>query len=204
MAGGWAEYARTGFFQLTAVAAIDLGLCLLGTDEKRFAAAGGKVLRAAYGLMLLCTAVILASAFRRMCLYIDAYGLSLLRLATLWAMAAMAAGVLAAAWKLIRPGFSFYRAAGIFAVAAWCVLSLAGPGRVIADYNVDRYLDGTLEEVDITYLRSLSADALPALERLADAGPDVNEELANTIRSLQHRDDGAPWPQRSLSAWRAK
>ncbi len=204
MAGGWAEYARTGFFQLTAVAAIDLGLCLLGTDEKRFAARGGVVLRAAYGLMLLCTAVILASAFRRMCLYIDAYGLSLLRLATLWAMAAMAAGVLAAAWKLVRPGFSFYRAAGVFAVVTWCVLSLTGPGRVIADYNVDRYLGGTLEEVDITYLRALSVDALPALERLAAAEPEAHEDLASAIRSLQHHSDDAPWPQRSLSAWRAK
>lgn len=204
MAGGWAAYARTGFFQLTAVAAIDLGLCLLGTDEKRFAARGGKALRAVYGLMLLCTAVILASAFRRMCLYIDAYGLSLLRLATLWAMAAMAAGVLAAAWKLIRPGFSFYRAAGTFAVVTWCVLCLAGPGRIVADYNVDRYLDGTSEEVDITYLRSLSADALPALERLAAAEPEIDEELADAIRSLQHSGDGAPWPQQSLSAQRTR
>ena len=66
MAGGWAAYARTGFFQLVAVAGINLVLCLLGANKQRFAAKGGLLLRLANGLMLLLTAIILASALRRM------------------------------------------------------------------------------------------------------------------------------------------
>ena len=168
MAGGWAEYARSGFFQLVAVAAINLTLCLAGTDESRFASHGGKLLQGLYALLLALTAVILASAFRRMCLYIDAFGLSVLRLLTLWAMAVIAFGILMAGWKLCRPGVSFFRAAGGFALALWCVMALAGPGRMIADYNADRYLSGQLKEVDAGYLRDLGYDALPALRALGE------------------------------------
>ncbi len=202
MAGGWAEYARSGFFQLVAVTAINITLCLLGTDKVRFASSGGKLLRALDALLLALTAVILASAFRRMQLYIAVYGLSVLRLATLWAMTAIAFGILAAGWKLYRPDLNFFRAAGGFALGLWCLLCLAGPGRVITNYNVDHYLSGQLEEVDITYLSSLSADALPALRDLAAAGC-ADSDLDDAITRLEatHRD--ISWTHRSLSAYLA-
>ena len=185
MAGGWAEYARSGFFQLVAVAAINLTLCLAGTDAGRFASPGGKLLRGLYALLLALTAVILASAFRRMCFYIDAFGLSVLRLLTLWAMAVIAFGILMAGWKLCRPGASFFRAAGVFALTLWCVMALAGPGCLIANYNADRYLSGELSEVDANYLRALGADALPALRALGeDADPPAMDR---------------PWAQWSVS-----
>lgn len=169
MSGGWAEYARSGFFQLVVITFINLGLFLLGADEKRFAGAAGKVLRTAFGLLLALTAVILVSAFWRMRLYIHAFGMSTLRLLTLWAMAVVLFGLLAAAWKLARPGFGFFRAAGGFALTLWCVMNLAGPVRMIAGYNVDRYLSGALEEVDTYYLEALGPDAQSALERLEEA-----------------------------------
>ena len=169
MAGGWAEYARSGFFQLVVITFINLGLFLLGADEKRFAGAAGKVLRSAFGLLLALTAVILVSAFWRMRLYIQAFGMSVLRLLTLWAMAVVLFGLLAAAWKLVRPKFGFFRTAGGFALALWCVLNLAGPARMIADYNVDKYLAGELPEVDTYYLEALGPDAQSALDRLEEA-----------------------------------
>ena len=188
MAGGWAEYARSGFFQLVAVTAINLTLCLAGTDKECFASHGGKLLRGLYALLLALTAVILASAFRRMCLYIDAFGLSVLRLLTLWAMAVIAFGILAAGWKLCRPGVSFFRAAGVFALGLWCVMALAGPGRMIADYNTERYLSGELTEVDAGYLRDLGTDALPALRALGEEADMLTDR---------------PWAQVSASYQRA-
>lgn len=170
MSGGWAEYARTGFFQLVYVTIINLGLTLLGTDEGRFASRGGKLLQALFGLLLALTAVILVSAFWRMRLYIAAFGMSILRLLTLWAMAVVCFGILAAAWKLARPKFCFFRVAGAFTLTLWCALNLAGPVRMIANYNVDKYLAGELSEMDVDYLRALSYDACSAAERLADAG----------------------------------
>ena len=209
MAGGWAQYARSGFFQLVGVAAINLGLCMLGADGKRFAARGGMALRAAYGLLLALTAVILGSAFRRMQLYILAYGMTRLRLTTLWAMAAIAVGILTAAWKLYRPTFAFFPVAAGFALGMWCLMCLAGPGRMVADYNVDQYLAGHLEEVDTFYIcYDLSADGLPALRRLVaseDVDESVREDAARHIRHVENdMEYYAPWTRWTLSRAQAQ
>ena len=208
MAGGWAEYARTGFFQLSAVAAINLILCLSGTSARRFAVRGGRLLRNADGLLLLLTALILVSAAYRMRLYILAFGLSVLRLMTLWAMLVILVGLLAAGWKLFRPDFRFWPVCFAFALGSWCLLCLSGPAGRIADYNVDAYLDGRLEEVDVFYLEELSCDAAPALHRLAagydgrvdtDKYPweldDPREQAAYVLRDMATsvRDGRACW-----------
>ncbi len=196
MSGGWAEYARSGFFQLVTITFINLGLTLLAADRRRFAGRGGKPLRALLGLLLALTAVILVSAFWRMRLYILAFGMSALRLLTLWAMGSVCFGLLAAAWKLARPDARFFRAAGGFALALWCLMNLAGPGRMIANYNVDHYLSGALTEVDETYLRALGPDALPALEKLDEAG--ALEQRHFLLQLRLDRENWTPWPQRTL------
>lgn len=203
MAGGWAEYARSGFFQLAAVAAIDLGLVLLGTDGRRFASRGGKLLRAAFALLLVLTAVILFSAFWRMRLYILAFGMSMLRLLTLWAMAAIAAGILAAGWKLIRPAFRAVPAAGAFALTLWCVMCLANPCGMVARYNVNGYMSGSLSQLDADYLARLGPDVLPALPPLQQAGAEGQDAFDGIVRQLRHTNAGVPWTQWSLSGYRS-
>lgn len=194
MAGGWAQYAREGFFQLVAVAVINLGLCLLGCHAERIAGKGGLTLRIANGLMLLLTLLILVSAARRMQLYILAYGLSLLRLMTLWGMLAIAVGILAAGWKLLRPRFSFFQMFAPFALTAWCLFCLANPGGIIANYNVDHYLSGDLETVDTFYLEQLGTDALPALYRLENGEGDYAISAAE-----RHAGYETSWTQHKLS-----
>ena len=203
MAGGWAEYARSGFFQLVAVTAINLGLFQLAADPSRFSSRGGKLLRALLGLLLALTAVILVSAFWRMRLYILAFGMSVLRLLTLWAMAVVLFGLLAAAWKLVRPAFGFYRAAAGFVLGLWCALCLANPCGLVAGYNVDRYLSGALPELDTAYLYNLGSDVLPALGPLEKAGPEAREQYDWLLRALSEDADDAPWPQWCMSVSRA-
>ena len=181
MAGGWAEYARTGFFQLVAVAVIDLALCLFGTDADRFADKGGTVLRIADAVMLLLTAVILVSAWYRMHLYIAAFGLSVLRLMTLWGMLMIALGLLLAGGKLVRPDFGFWRVFFAAAVVSWTLLSLAGPAARAADYNVDAYLDGRLPQADVDYLSALGCDARPAVKRLLAESDEYDDAAWNAL-----------------------
>ncbi len=200
MAGGWAEYARTGFFQLVAVAVINLGMCLIGADSRRFGAKGGPILRIADGLMLLLTAVILLSAARRMQLYILAFGLSILRILTLWGIAVIAVGIFAAGWKLYKPGFSFFSVLGGFALGTWCLFCLCSPAGIVANYNVDAYLDGTLGEVDVYYLRQLSTDAAPALQRLAEEADGEDLHIQHYLDLLAEEADDA---QTYWARWKA-
>lgn len=196
MAGGWAEYAREGFFQLVAVAVINLTLCLLGSSGSRFAAKGGLALRIANGLMLLLTLVILASAFRRMQLYIQAFGLSILRLMTLWGMLTILAGLLSAGWKLLRPHFSFFSVFAPFVLSTWCLFSLMNPCGTIADYNVSRYLDGSLNQIDTDYLSELGPDALPSLYWLWEDTGFGDQAIRDIERRTEYADS---WTQTKLS-----
>lgn len=162
MKGGFAEYARSGFFQLVAVSAINLAAVLVTTVF-----GGGKpLLRALSSLMLALTCVILFSAFWRMRLYISVYGMSLLRAMTLWAMAFIAVCLVLAAVKVWETAFRFWPFFAAIGLAGWIIFNFVNIDARIANYNVDAYLDGRLEEVDILYLSSLSPDVLPALERL--------------------------------------
>lgn len=196
IAGSWAEYAREGFFQLVAVAAINLTVCLLGSRQETLSLRGGKILRAANALLLLLTLVILASALRRMQLYILVYGLSVLRLLTLWGMAVIAVGIFAAGVKLLRSRFSFFRVFGPFVLAAWCLFSLMNPCAVIARYNVDRYLEGSLEQIDTEYLSTLGTDTLPALRHLEEASGMGADAIDSLLRDM---DEPRDWAQHNLS-----
>jgi hypothetical protein len=183
MAGGWASYAREGFFQLAAVAALNLGLPLLASQSDTAAKSMGLALRLTHGLMLVLTLVILASALRRMQLYVDAFGLSVLRLLTLWAIGIILIVLCAAGWKLLHPDFFFGRWMAPLVLTTWCMLCLCSPGGLVARYNVNAYLDGRLKTVDLAYLEQLSTDALPALYILQDKAPDT-PELTGVIQNL--------------------
>lgn len=165
MQGGWAEYARRGFYQLVLVAAIDLGFVLFCS------ARGGRTVWEKALSLLICalTLVILASAIWRMRLYITAYGLSLLRVMTLWAMAFILLSFVLAAVKILRPGFKFWPCFAALGLYGWIIFNAFSVDVRIADYNVDAYLDGRLASVDIDYLANLSPSTLPALERLYEA-----------------------------------
>lgn len=170
ISGGYAEYARSGFFQLVAVAAINLAAvlttCTFGfrmTEKKR------PVLRGLAFLLLAMTCVILASAVWRMFLYISVYGLSLLRAMTLWGMLVIAVSLIVAAVKTAKPDTSFFPLFFAFTLSTWIIFNYINIDARIADYNVNAYLDGRLEEIDVDYLRGLSPDVKPALDRLGQA-----------------------------------
>lgn len=172
MAGGWAEYARSGFFQLVAVTVIDLLLCLISSGGGRLSAKGGRALFWGDVLLLAASAVILASAAWRMGLYIKAFGLSLLRLVTLWVMLFIAVLLVTAAARLLRPATRFGRVFIGLGLAAWCLFCLANPAGLVAEWNVRAYESGRLPELDVAYLEELYPDARIARDAAdADAWP---------------------------------
>lgn len=193
MKGGWAEYARSGFFQLVWVSLINLGACLLCTVLPR----GGKTTKLLCSLLLAFTAVILFSAFWRMRLYIRAYGLSLLRAETLWAMAFIGGSLLLAALRIRKPGFRFWPAFAALGLCGWLVFNFLNVDARIAEYNVQVYLSGKAEEIDLRYLAKLSPDVIPALEKLESALQDSEPELAAQARVMiaagRGRDLGDGW-----------
>ncbi len=161
---GYAEYARSGFFQLVLLAVLTLALilpCLSWGKES------GAV-RLLCGFVACLTAVIDFSAFFRMRLYILAYGLSLLRVVTLWGMLMILCALGACLLKCACPALRVCPALTALALCTWTALNLSNVDRLIARYQVCAYNRGALEDLDVSYLASLSPDVLPELERIEE------------------------------------
>ena len=191
MAGGWAQYARRGFFELVAVALINLGLCLYC----RLQWPGQRLLRWLCGLLVLMTMLLLASALRRMGLYIQAFGLSLLRLLTLWGIAVIFLALLLLAVQLIRPQFRILPMLTCLTLTSYVALNLLSPAGLVANYNVSAYLDGRLSQLDTSYLKELGSDSLPAFQRLAAADDALGRDGLLHLKGQ----DPQPWYALSLS-----
>ena len=165
----YAEYARSGFWQLLAVTARALGMLALGsrwaparTPAERIAKRG---LLAALALLAL---VVVASAINRMWLYQQAYGFTVLRLLVLTCELWLGAGFLLAlvAVLRLRPG-GLSRPMVAVGMLALLGLAVLDAERFIAAHNVARWSE--TGKLDTSYLGHLSADAVPALVDLPPA-----------------------------------
>ncbi|CAA9367809.1 MAG: Osmosensitive K+ channel histidine kinase KdpD [uncultured Nocardioidaceae bacterium] len=167
----YAEYVHQGFGQLTLATALTL-LVVWAAARKapRVTSSDRGWLRSALGLLCVLTLVVVASALYRMHVYQEAYGFTQLRLLVdvfegwlgLLVLGVLAAGVtLRAAW--------LPRAALLSGAVLLLGLAAINPDAWVAQHNVDRY--ESTGKIDLAYLRSLSADAVPVLESLpADLG----------------------------------
>ncbi|BCB86030.1 DUF4153 domain-containing protein [Phytohabitans suffuscus] len=187
----YAEYARRGFWQLLVVTALTLGVLALaarwaprGTPRDRLLV---RVLLG--GLAALCL-VIVASALFRMHTYEEAYGFTRLRVLVsaceLW-LGSVLAMVLAAGVRM-RAGWLPQAAVGS-GVAALIGLAILNPDHFIADRNVARYTD--TGRIDVAYLSGLSADAVPALDRLPSTLRSC--ALGDVARDLAREHDWRGW-----------
>ena len=196
----YAEYARSGFWQLLVVAALT---CVVTATAWRFAEVNtrrdGIVLRFLLGAILCLTLVVILSAIHRLRLYEDAFGLTRLRLLAesfaLWLGALLllvgASGALASLRARATPAAVILTAAGLIA------FSLANPDGRIAERNIDRW--EATGRLDQDYLAELSADAVPAMVELP-----LPERRWATMVLRDKLGPSDPWSSANLSRTRAR
>jgi hypothetical protein len=196
----FAEYARSGFGQLVAVTILTLIVIAVAARKAPRATASDRVvLRVILGALAACTLVVVGSALSRMWVYEQEYGFTRLRVLVsafeLWLgvvfVLILGAGVtLKANW--------LPRAVLATGVATLIGLAILNPDRFIADQNVDRYLK--TGRIDVAYLRNLSADAAPALDRLEGGQRDC--ALLRIADDLRDRPDD--WREFNLARYQAR
>lgn len=161
----YAEYARQGFAQLVAVTA--LTLVVVGVAARRAPRETPQdrlVSRVALGVLCVGTLGVVASALRRMDLYVEAFGLTRLRLLVVVAEVVLATVLVLVMVAGVRWRGSWLPVAVVQVVAvAMLGLALANPDAQIVRHNTTAE---AREQLDLTYLRGLSADAVPALDAL--------------------------------------
>lgn len=165
----YSQYARDGFFQLCSVSVVNF--VLLAAMALFTAKKGEKITVAQHVLAIilsLFTLVLIATAIAKMMMYIDCYGLTPKRVQASWFML-----MLAAVFVLVMVGQFFKKLKLIpvglaVCVTLYTVLALSGIDGYIARYNVDRYLNGTLDDVDIAAMEDLGDAAIPHLVYLVE------------------------------------
>ena len=185
---GWliyAEYARQGFFELCGIAAINLVIVTVGNLFCEKQRVDSRILKAFNIALALITLLLIATAFSKMALYIDVYGLTMPRLLTCVFMVFLAV-VFIALIALQKWDFSIVRFALVTGTVMFCALFLCNPDALVVRYNTNRYLSGTLSEYDTEILyRSGYAGVIPAIE-VFDRTSD--EQLKNNIaRYLEYQ-----------------
>ncbi|MEV1158254.1 DUF4173 domain-containing protein [Micromonospora chokoriensis] len=164
----YAEYARGGFWQLLAVTALTLLVIAVAARRAPKATRADRLLvRVLLGALTALSLVIVASALYRMQVYADAYGATRLRLvvATIELWLGLLFVLVGVAVVRLRADWLPRLVIGT-AVLALLGLALVNPDRLVAERNVDRYLQ--TGRLDVGYLSGLSADAVPALVRLPE------------------------------------
>jgi hypothetical protein len=201
----YADYARRGFFELVAAAALVVPILLLADwaaapDTPRARA----VLRATTLVLVALLVGVIASAAYRMRLYQQAYGLTELRLyvsvVIVW-LTVVLGWLVFTVLRGRRERFAFGAiVAGLACIAALHVLN---PHALIARVNIDRAAAGA--EIDGGYLRTLSADAVPTLLARLEQLPEA--ERCGVARMLEERWSGerrGGWRTWNVSDWRAR
>jgi hypothetical protein len=189
---GWqiySEYARSGFFELCRIAVINL-LVLTAANIMSQASRNALFLKILNALLAILTLLLIATAFSKMAMYIGAYGLSMRRLLPCVFMAFMAI-ICGGAIALQKWSFSITRLAVGVGVLMFCMLCIVNPDSLVARYNAQRYLSGTLENFDVEILyRSGPAgvdSALMVYEQSTDT--DLQFKLKEYLLTQQHQAD---------------
>ena len=177
------EYARRGFFELCAVAVINLAVIALINyfcvypDGKR-----PKTLGFFTALISFFTLVLIATALSKMIMYINRYGLTELRYFTSWFMAVLAVFfVLIVLRQLFK--FNLAKISTIIFTAMFVFLSFVPADYLIASFNISAYRDGHTESFDSSYISHLSYDASPAIKPLLDSNDKTLKSTAEQFYS---------------------
>ncbi|MBQ8404147.1 MAG: DUF4173 domain-containing protein [Clostridia bacterium] len=164
----YAEYAREGFFQLCTVAFINLAviicISLFMRRKTEKAPVLLKVLTIVYSVF---TLVLISTALSKMFMYIESYGLTQKRVYSTCMMLVLAVLFVLLILKQFVPKIATVAFSLVASLALFAVLALGNVDGIIASYNVDRYIDGSLPTVDIEAMDDLGDAAVPELVRLA-------------------------------------
>ena len=175
----YANYAHRGAYPLIVTAMLAAAFVLAALRDGSASAANPLIRRLVYLWIAQNVALTATAAFRN-ALYVEAYGLTELRLAAFGWMGLVALGLMliiariawrkSGAWLVGRNTIAL----GAVLIAATAVNTSA----FIADYNVSKWLGDTdrVTAIDTSYLMRLGPQAIPAVDRLLSAPANLTDD----------------------------
>ena len=165
----YAEYARRGFFELIVVSIINFGILIFGItfvkkDSKRIFVA----IRTFLTFLGIFTFILLISAFYRMLVYEQAYGFTYLRIFVQTFMIMLFFLFVINIIYIWYPKLPIIKSYFIISLAIYIIMNFANIDIMVAKNNINRYFK--TGQIDVVYLKGLSYDAIPEMQRLLILG----------------------------------
>lgn len=197
----YAEYARQGFFQLCTVCCINFAVIAgMGLFARVSGAVKPLTLKVYSVYLCICSLFLAGTALAKMCMYIDVYGMTQLRVYTSWFMVLLIIGFGAVLVRQFVPKLNLGGIAATAFVIMFGFLCFSRPDALMIRYNADRYLAGTLEEFDTSVMDYTSDDAWAALSSYS---PEVQNALgvAGSVEASAWKVQNDFYRGLNLSAW---
>ncbi len=190
----YAEYARRGFFELSAVSAINLciisGLNLFCPRSDGRKPGGIKFFTV---FIIVSSLVLIVTALSKMVMYIGENGLTHLRVYTSWFMVLLFILFIFILVKTYKPDYKMYIWMFVAFVIMLSGLCFSNIDYRIAGYNIKGYLNGSISRLDIYHMSvELSDAAVIAAIPYADneiIGDKIREYLEYEYRNPERNND---------------
>ena len=184
----YAEYARSGFFELCAVAVINAVVIIaLMVFTKKKEDGKSPVALKIYSVVLCCfTLLLIAVAISKMAVYIGGYGLTRLRVYTSWFMILLAFAFIFVIIKQFAPKFNYFACLLAVFTVMFGALCFCDVDARIAEYNVNTYMTKKDAGIDMNELANLSDSAVPYIEKLTEPKDDweKSKKIADQAKTI--------------------
>ncbi len=185
----YSQYAKKGFYELMAASIISFFLIyeidILG---KRESLKEKKIFKILGAVLVLEMSIIIYSAWTRMAVYVDGYGLTFFRFLVFTLLLWIFSVLLIFLYKIIleKKKAVFLFVVFCLSIIFWAGINLVNPDGFIAGENMKRLIQG--KELDLFYLSNLSVDAIPETVKIFKMN--VSEEIKMEVaRDLYYRSD---------------
>ena len=198
----YANYARTGFFQLMFVSLINFGIIIVSNryNEKR-----ENIIKILNLLLVLFTIIIAISSMYRMHMYEMEYGLTYLRIFVYIILVTEIVAFVPVIIYILNEKFDFMKWCFIVGISAYCITNYMNIENIIVSKNINR---DNAHPIDYEYISNIiSEDSYETLEEKLQkediAGKEKLAILNNILRVASNTKD-LSWQEFNISKYKMK
>lgn len=202
----YAQYARTGFFQLMAVSVINFAIilfCKTGLQKNRYTMIM-QLLLAAF------TIIIVFSSGYRMYLYENEFGYTFLRLMVYAILATELIAMVPTIIFILKEKINIIKCYLVIGITMYVIINYINIDQVIAKRNIDRYFK--TGKIDVSYLQNeTGVDAVSQMVRLlevpngkkVESAEEVRIQVNNYLVSMKKQMTDLSWQEWNMGKQRA-
>ena len=199
----YANYARTGFFQLMIVSLINFVVILLSNKFNENKEKSIKILNLFLGIF---TVIIALSSMYRMYMYQIEFGLTYLRMFVYIILITELLTFIPIVIYIFNEKFDFLKWSGIIWICIYCIINYMNIEKIIINYNISN--TNSDRTIDYEYISEIaSEDSFGILEeKLEDNNISSSDRLEITRKVLNLGIDSKEikWQEFNISKWRVR